>query len=117
MNLSPSTPRDRQLIEASRRVFRECDSIDATMRRFREGWIGRVRISMTLTSMIYKLPPILRQIRLDHPGIDLVITNTPTPTSVDNIIQLIKAGVMVTHGTSVELTNKGRAFTKRQMPY
>lgn len=76
----------RELIEASRRVFRECDSIDATMRRFREGWIGRVRISMTLTSMIYKLPPILRQIRLDHPGIDLVITNTPTPTSVDNII-------------------------------
>ena len=76
----------RELIEASRRVFRECDSIDATMRRFREGWIGRVRMSMTLTSMVYRLPPILRQIRLDHPGIDLVITNTPTPTSVDNII-------------------------------
>lgn len=37
--------------------------------------------------------------------------------STDNIIDLIKAGVMVTHGTSVELTNKGRAFTKRQMPY
>jgi 4-hydroxy-2-oxoheptanedioate aldolase len=37
--------------------------------------------------------------------------------SVDNIEQLIKAGVMVTHGTSIELTNKGRAFTKRQMPY
>jgi DNA-binding transcriptional LysR family regulator len=76
----------RELIEASRRVFRECDSIDATMRRFRDGWIGRVRISMTLTSMVYRLPPILRQIRLDHPGIDLVITNTPTPTSVDNVI-------------------------------
>ena len=36
---------------------------------------------------------------------------------IDNIEQLIKAGVMVTHGTSVALTNKGRAFTKRQMPY
>jgi 4-hydroxy-2-oxoheptanedioate aldolase len=35
----------------------------------------------------------------------------------ENLIDLIKAGVMVTHGTSVELTNKGRAFTKRQMPY
>lgn len=34
-----------------------------------------------------------------------------------NIIDIIKAGVRVTHGTSVELTNKGRAFTKRQMPY
>jgi len=25
-------------------------------------------------------------------------------------------GIMVTHGTSVEPTNKGRAVTKRQMP-
>jgi hypothetical protein len=31
--------------------------------------------------------------------------------------ETIKAGIMVTHGTSVELTNKGRAFTNRQMPY
>ena len=37
--------------------------------------------------------------------------------NIDNIIDLIKAGVRVTHGTSDELTNKGRAFTKRQMPY
>ena len=37
--------------------------------------------------------------------------------SIDNLEQLIKAGIMVTHGTSLELTNKGRAFTKRQMPY
>jgi 4-hydroxy-2-oxoheptanedioate aldolase len=37
--------------------------------------------------------------------------------SIDNLIDLIKAGVMVTHGTSVELTNKGRAYMKRQMPY
>jgi 4-hydroxy-2-oxoheptanedioate aldolase len=34
-----------------------------------------------------------------------------------NIEQLIRAGVMVTHGSSLALTNKGRAYTKRQMPY
>jgi DNA-binding transcriptional LysR family regulator len=76
----------RELVEAAQRIFRECAAVDATMRRFREGWIGRVRVSMTLTSMIYRLPPILRKIRLDHPGIDLIITNTPTQTSVENII-------------------------------
>ena len=37
--------------------------------------------------------------------------------TINNIEQLIRAGIMVTHGTSVELTNKGRAYTKRQMPY
>jgi len=38
-------------------------------------------------------------------------------TTIENLEQLIKAGIMVTHGISVEVTNKGRAFTKRQMPY
>lgn len=38
-------------------------------------------------------------------------------SNVANIEHLIRAGIMVTHGTSVELTNKGRLFTKRQMPY
>ena len=36
---------------------------------------------------------------------------------MNDLESLLKAGVMVTHGTSVELTNKGRALTKRQMPY
>jgi DNA-binding transcriptional LysR family regulator len=76
----------RELIEAARRIFRECDEVDAAMRRFREGWMGRVRVSMTLTSMIYRVPPILRKIRMDHPGIDLIVTNTPTSTSVESII-------------------------------
>lgn len=38
-------------------------------------------------------------------------------SNIANLESLIRAGVMVTHGTSVELTNKGRLFTKRQMPY
>ena len=37
--------------------------------------------------------------------------------TTNNIEQLIRAGIMVTHGSSIELTNKGRAYTKRQMPY
>jgi DNA-binding transcriptional LysR family regulator len=77
----------RELVEAARRIFRECDDADAAMRRFREGWVGRVHVGTTLTTMIYRLPPILRRVRLDHPGIDLVVTNTPTRTNVENIIQ------------------------------
>jgi DNA-binding transcriptional LysR family regulator len=77
----------RELVEAARRIFRECDDADAAMRRFREGWVGRVHVGTTLTTMIYRLPPILRRVRLDHPGIDLVVTNTPTPNNVENIIR------------------------------
>ena len=77
----------RELIEAARRIFRECDDADAAMRRFREGWVGRVHVGTTLTTMIYRLPPILRRVRLDHPGIDLIVTNAPTRNNVENIIQ------------------------------
>jgi 4-hydroxy-2-oxoheptanedioate aldolase len=38
-------------------------------------------------------------------------------STIDNIEELIKWGVMVTHGPTEELTNKGRRFTKRGMPY
>jgi 4-hydroxy-2-oxoheptanedioate aldolase len=38
-------------------------------------------------------------------------------SSMETLEPLLKAGIMVTHGTSVELTNKGRALTKRGMPY
>src|SRR5262245_2865779 len=76
----------RELIDAAQRIFRECGSADAAMRRFREGWIGRVHVGTTLTTMIYRLPSILRTVRLEHPGVDLVVTNMPTPASVEGII-------------------------------
>ena len=77
----------RALVAAAQRIFRECDLVDTEMRRFCEGWIGRVHVGTTLSAMIYRLPAILSSVRLDHPGIDLVVTNTPTANSVENIIQ------------------------------
>jgi DNA-binding transcriptional LysR family regulator len=77
----------RALVEAAQRIFRECDLVDTEMRRFCEGWIGRVHVGTTLSAMIYRLPSILSSVRLDHPGIDLVVTNTPTANSIENIIQ------------------------------
>jgi DNA-binding transcriptional LysR family regulator len=77
----------RALVEAAQRIFRECDLVDETMQRFCEGWVGHVHIATTLSSMIYRLPPILRSVRLDHPGLDLVVTNTPTAKSVENVLQ------------------------------
>ena len=82
-----ATAPGRALVEAAQRIFHECDLVDAAMQRFCEGWIGQVHVSTTLSAMIYRLPAILRAVRLDHPGIDLVVTNTPTPTSIDNILQ------------------------------
>jgi DNA-binding transcriptional LysR family regulator len=75
------------LAEAAQRILRECDQADTAMRQFREGWTGRVHVGSTLTTMIYRLPPILRAVRLGHPGVDLVITNGPTPKCVEAILE------------------------------
>ena len=76
----------RKLIEHARRIAQECDAAEAAMRGLRDGWLGRVRIAATLTALMYDLPPILRQIRIDHPKIDLAITNLPTRDMVESLI-------------------------------
>jgi DNA-binding transcriptional LysR family regulator len=80
-----ATEPGRELAENARGIFRQCDFTDDAMKRFREGWLGRVHIGTTLTALMYELPPILRRLRTQYPGIDLVVTHMPTRDSVDNI--------------------------------
>ena len=75
------------LVEAARRIFHACENADALMRRFCDGWIGHVRVGTTLSAMTYRLPPLLRRLRLDHPGVELVVSNAPTPKSIEGILQ------------------------------
>jgi DNA-binding transcriptional LysR family regulator len=82
-----ATAPGRELAEGAKRILNECDHAEMAMRRFRQGWTGRVRVGTTLTTMIYRLPPILRALRTDHPDIDLVVTNAPTGNQIENVIQ------------------------------
>jgi DNA-binding transcriptional LysR family regulator len=77
----------RELIEHGRRIFRECDNAMSGMRRYRDGWIGRVNVGTTNTAMTYELPPVLRRLRQEHPGIDLQVMNMPTCEIVEALIQ------------------------------
>ena len=82
-----ATAAGREVIERARRISRETDAITASMRRFREGWIGRVHMGAALTALMYLLPPVLKKLRTDHPGIDLFISNAPTTSMVDSVLQ------------------------------
>ena len=77
----------QQLVEVAQRIFQECDTADAVMRRFRKGWLGRVRVGTMLTALTYRLPPILQRLRADHPDIELVVNNMPTQDAVANVLQ------------------------------
>jgi DNA-binding transcriptional LysR family regulator len=82
-----ATPPGRDLIEATQRILRECQSAEDLMRRYREGWIGHVHLGTTNTALMYDLPPILRELRSNYPGVDLRVTNMPTRDSVEQVIR------------------------------
>src|SRR3954462_12478059 len=80
----PTAP-GRDLIEHARRILRDCEAAEETMRHFRDGWLGRVRIGTTLTALMYHLPPILRRLRIEHPTIELAVTNMTTRDAISEI--------------------------------
>lgn len=82
-----ATAPGRDLVAAAQGIFRECELAEATMRRYRDGWVGRVHIATTNTVLTYALPPVLRKLGREHPGIDLHVTNQPTRDSVEDILQ------------------------------
>ena len=80
-----ATAAGRDVIEHARRISAETDAIATAMRRLRDGWIGRVHIGSTLTGLMYLLPPVLKKLRATHPGIDLLMTNSPTNRMVEAV--------------------------------
>jgi DNA-binding transcriptional LysR family regulator len=82
-----ATTAGREVIERARLISKEADAITTAMRRFREGWIGRVHMGAALTALMYLLPPVLKKLRIEHPGIDLFISNAPTTEMVDRVLR------------------------------
>jgi DNA-binding transcriptional LysR family regulator len=81
----PTAP-GRDLADHARRIFTDCEIVESMMLRFREGWLGRVRIGTGFTALNYVLPPVVRKIRLEYPGIDLLVTFLSTMDSVDSVM-------------------------------
>ncbi len=81
-----ATVAGRELVQQAGRILAACETAETAMRRFLDGWVGRVHIGTTLTALAYHLPPILRRVRQLHPGLELLVTNMPTRDSVDGVL-------------------------------
>ncbi|MFM9846470.1 MAG: LysR family transcriptional regulator [Hyphomicrobiaceae bacterium] len=82
-----ATAAGREVIERARRIADETDDIVTATRRFRDGWVGRVQVGTGLTALMYLLPPALKKIRTEHPGIELLVRNITTRAIVDAVLQ------------------------------
>jgi DNA-binding transcriptional LysR family regulator len=65
------TEAGEKLIEHARHLLEEDSRTLVAMRRFSDGWLGRVRIGTSMTVLMYLLPPILRQLKIAHPQLEI----------------------------------------------
>jgi DNA-binding transcriptional LysR family regulator len=56
------------------------------MRRYADGWLGRVRIGTSMTVLMYLLPPILRELKRAYPQLEISLKAGLTSTT----LQLLK---------------------------
>src|SRR5262249_26471605 len=70
------------LIEHARNLLDEDSRTQVMMRRFGDGWLGRVRVGTSMTVLMYLLPPILRQLKTDHPRLEINLKAGLTTTTL-----------------------------------
>ena len=65
------TEAGEKLIKHARSLLDEDSRTRSDMRRFADGWLGRVRIGTSMTILIYLLPSLLRKLKTDHPQLEI----------------------------------------------
>src|SRR6516164_5607127 len=84
------TQAGEKLIEHARSLLDEDSRTQVTMRRFGDGWLGRVRVGTSMTVLMYVLPPILRQLKTDHPQLEINLKAGLTTTT----LQMLKTNAL-----------------------
>jgi len=69
-----ATPAGTALIAHAERLGAEAEAALVTMRRHRDGALGRVRIGTSFVILNYLLPPVLKRLRDAHPDLELQIS-------------------------------------------
>ena len=84
------TEAGERLIEHARSLLDEDMRTRSDMRRFADGWIGRVRIGTSMTVLMYLLPPLLQRLKTEHPLLDINLKAGLTAST----LELLKANAL-----------------------
>jgi DNA-binding transcriptional LysR family regulator len=76
------TEAGEKLMEHAHHLLDEDAHTRDVMRRFTDGWLGRVRIGTSMTVLMYVLPPLLRQLKSDHPQLEINLKAGLTATTL-----------------------------------
>ena len=84
------TQAGEKLLEHARNLLDDDARAHADMRRFGDGSLGRVRVGTSMTVLMYTLPPILRQLKTDHPQLEINLKTGTTATT----LQMLKTNAL-----------------------
>ena len=84
------TQAGEKLLEHARNLLEDDARAHADMRRFGDGSLGRVRVGTSATVLMYVLPPILRQLKTDHPQLEISLKAGLTATT----LQMLKTNAL-----------------------
>jgi DNA-binding transcriptional LysR family regulator len=84
------TEAGEKLLEHARYLLDEDARTRVAMRKFADGWLGRVRIGTSMTVLMYVLPPILRKLKTKYPQLEINLKANLTSTT----LQLLKSNVL-----------------------
>src|SRR5262249_29873450 len=84
------TQAGKKLLEHARNLLEDDARAHADMRRFGDGSLGRVRVGTSMTVLMYVLPPILRQLKTDHPQLEISLKAGLTATT----LQILKTNAL-----------------------
>jgi DNA-binding transcriptional LysR family regulator len=79
------TEAGEKLIEHARALIEEDNRARSEMRRFADGWLGRVRIGTSMTVMMYLLPPLLRRLKTDYPQLEISLKAGLTAATLEQL--------------------------------
>src|SRR5262249_18870601 len=84
------TQAGEKLLEHARNLLEDEARAHADLRRFGDGSLGRVRVGTSMTVLMYLLPPILRQLKTDHPQLEISLKAGLTATT----LQMLKTNAL-----------------------
>jgi DNA-binding transcriptional LysR family regulator len=82
-----ATAAGAELIEHARKIGTASDLAVLAMRRFKDGWLGRVRLGASATALTYHLPPVLRRLREHYPKLELVVSTGSTTGVIERMME------------------------------
>ncbi len=79
------TPAGLALAAIGQRLLDDADEAHRVMRRYVDGFLGQVRLGMSMTALIYLMPPVIRDLKRTVPSLELVIRTNFSESTMQEV--------------------------------